>query len=671
MNLFLDKSRKYINRYAYDATATYKTYDFVWFEVSGVTYRYTYYGEMPVTGVAPDTADSGWVRHGALTETPMRGLQGIRGLKGDEPSDARLNALISNLVLEPSDARLNALITALVASLDLQDATQVEALVAEYLTNNDYTTTTDVQQEINEAYLNVLSDLGVLQVERSLDGRDYHPTLNTYRFVRVRLNNPDAQWHVIEVGQGSGGNAVPIASVDINAHILTLPQNWEDYNMMGFTMAYAGYEIAYTIDINHLKTATTGDYLGISTGAPFHSLFEWDSAARTLTGLTNTIFSNAYLYTGTGDSSGGGGTGGDLTEAEVNALIDAKIPLFVEPANVAHTNNEITLTIAGVTTYRVGMQVVFRVTGTATPANVRLQINALDFRQLLKFDYAEFMTSELRQGIQIIATYDGSNFVSNFKEEPHFHYVENRNVGVLNNVYTITDNDIVGFGVSPRSMIGFEAKATNTGDVTLSINGSAALPVRLSNGAEIPTGELQDGQFILLVFGGGWNAINLHPTRSLRGQLVATCNIPVGTHNEDTIFPWVVESGVSFVTADTMPANLIGSNAETPNGSLEVPLTRGDRLSQLGWYLEILDGATVIYERFYQFNDYVRSIERAITATDGFMISLTYWEPFPPDMPEPLFVVAVKHIISAGGTSDDITVPAGKDYNIRLYISEN
>ena len=51
MNLFLDKSRKYINRYAYDSTATYKTYDFVWFEVSGVTYRYTYYGENPVTGV--------------------------------------------------------------------------------------------------------------------------------------------------------------------------------------------------------------------------------------------------------------------------------------------------------------------------------------------------------------------------------------------------------------------------------------------------------------------------------------------------------------------------------------------------------------------------------------------------------------------------------------------
>ena len=85
--------------------------------------------------------------------------------------------------------------------------------------------------------------------------------------------------------------------------------------------------------------------------------------------------------------------------------------------------------------------------------------------------------------------------------------------------------------------------------------------------------------------------------------------------------------------------------------------------------MKFLDGATVIYERFYQFNDYVRSIERAITATDGFMISLTYWEPFPPDMPEPLFVVAVKHIVSAGGTSDDITVPAGKDYNIRfIYI---
>ena len=608
----------------------------------------------------PSGTDKLWVSDGTLNNiantAAFQAPQEYRGPVGPEPDDARLNTLIQGII----------------TSQDLQDAAQVQAAIAQYLTDNNYLTDAAITERINAAYLNVLRDLGAIQVQYSLDGIDYEDMLNTYQYVRIRLNNPDADWNIIEVGQDGGGNAVPIASVDINAHILTLPQNYAEYNMMGFTMSYSGFKIAYAIDINPLKTATTGDYLGVSPGAPFHSLFEWDSAARTLTGLAGqTTFEDAYLYTGTGDSSGMGGTGGGLTEAEANALIDAKIPIFVPDADVAHTNNEITLTISGITAYRVGMQVIFEVKGLATPANVRIQINGLNFKSLLKFDGSEFMISELRQGIQIIATYNGTHFVSNFKEEPHFHYVRPANVGVSNNAYTITDNDIVGFGVTPPSMIGFEAKEDNTGDVTLSVNGSNALPVRLSNGAEIPAGELQDDQFILVVYAGGWNAINLHPTRSLKGRLLATCNIPVGTHTEDTIFPWSVESGVTYVTADTLPANLVGSNVATPNGVLEVPLTRGDRLSQLGWYLEILDGSTVIYERFYQFNNYVRHIETAITATDGFRISLTYWEPFPPSMPEPLFVVAVKNIVSGGGTSEDITVPAGKDYNIRLYISEN
>ena len=240
-------------------------------------------------------------------------------------------------------------------------------------------------------------------------------------------------------------------------------------------------------------------------------------------------------------------------------------------------------------------------------------------------------------------------------------------MGVSNNAYSITDNDIVGFGVSPRSMIGFEAKETNTGDVTLSVNGSTALPVRLSNGAEIPTGELKDGQFILLVFSGGWNAINLHPTRSLKGALVATCPIPVGTHAEDTIFPWAVESGITYASTATLPANYVGTNSETPNGALLLSLTRGSRTSQLGWYVEITDGTTVVYERFFKFNEYTRSIERSITGTDGFEISLTYWEPFPVISVNPLFVAAVKNFLGV----NTLTVAAGKDYNIRLYISEN
>ena len=119
--------------------------------------------------------------------------------------------MIANQVLEPSDARLMTLIATLVAGLDFQTSTQVQAAIAEYLTDNEFTDTTRVEKLINEAYLNVLSDLGILQVERSFDGRDYHPTLNTYNFVRIRLNNPDAEWHIIEVGQG-GGVSVSISN---------------------------------------------------------------------------------------------------------------------------------------------------------------------------------------------------------------------------------------------------------------------------------------------------------------------------------------------------------------------------------------------------------------------------------------------------------------------------
>ena len=107
-------------------------------------------------------------------------------------------------VPEPGDARLNALIATLVASLDYQTSTEVQEAIAAYLTDNDFTNTASVQELINEAYLNVLRDLGAIQVEYSLDGLDYEEMLNIYQFIRIRLNNPDAEWNIIEVGQDSG-----------------------------------------------------------------------------------------------------------------------------------------------------------------------------------------------------------------------------------------------------------------------------------------------------------------------------------------------------------------------------------------------------------------------------------------------------------------------------------
>ena len=67
----------WVNRFAYDNTATYNQYDAVWYTVSGVDYWYIYRGTTPITGVIPTTTGRGWTREGTLTLTPIRGPQGI------------------------------------------------------------------------------------------------------------------------------------------------------------------------------------------------------------------------------------------------------------------------------------------------------------------------------------------------------------------------------------------------------------------------------------------------------------------------------------------------------------------------------------------------------------------------------------------------------------------
>ena len=67
------------SRDEYDPTATYYQFDVVWITVSGVDYAYGYLGKTAITGVSPTTTGRGWVRGPALSATPLRGLQGIRG----------------------------------------------------------------------------------------------------------------------------------------------------------------------------------------------------------------------------------------------------------------------------------------------------------------------------------------------------------------------------------------------------------------------------------------------------------------------------------------------------------------------------------------------------------------------------------------------------------------
>lgn len=205
----------------------------------------------------------------------------------------------------------------------------------------------------------------------------------------------------------------------------------------------------------------------------------------------------------------------------------------VADANNTQTGAAHVLTITGYTVYTFGDQMVFKIQNSVNPATHTLQVNSLDVKKLLKNDGEEFQQAELRQGVQITATYDGTNFVSDYKEEPQFHTVFPSSVTVVGDLYAITDNDIKGFGVTPSQMLFLQAKGDNTGPLQLSVNSSTLRPVVLSDGSPIPAGALQDGQPMLLIWDSGnnsWRITNLQPARGAKGTLIATYAVPTGNY---------------------------------------------------------------------------------------------------------------------------------------------
>ena len=109
---------------------------------------------------------------------------------------------------EPTDTRLNTLITTLLTAMDLTTADEVNALIQQYLVDNAYRTDASIRDIINEAYRNVLRDLGAIQVQYALNptsDTDWHDSLTFYDRHRIRLNNPDAEWNIIMGGSVSTG----------------------------------------------------------------------------------------------------------------------------------------------------------------------------------------------------------------------------------------------------------------------------------------------------------------------------------------------------------------------------------------------------------------------------------------------------------------------------------
>ena len=334
-------------------------------------------------------------------------------------------------------------------------------------------------------------------------------------------------------------------------------------------------------------------------------LAEYDANSAFLVSVTVSGTTTYYRRSGsawetvTSIIQGGKGQKGDTGDAD---------EYFVLPASVAQTNanKDVTLTITGVTAYAAGQEAIFHTkTGTNGTANCRLQINALGLKRLLKEDGTEFETNELEPDTQIRAIYDGTDFLSDFARRSQVHYLEIADVTRVGDAYSVTDTTIPGTGTATPIFVGLKSEADNVGNVTLSINGSTAYPVLLSNGNQIPAGAFPNGEVALLVFNTigavGWHATNIRPAENVVGQLIATATYAVGT------YPNTDGGGLTF------PAWVLDTNApstvtlESPGGNTNIRLNLGkskrftDR--HTGWIIQCKLDGTIFKEGTRGLND--------------------------------------------------------------------
>ena len=225
-----------------------------------------------------------------------------------------------------------------------------------------------------------------------------------------------------------------------------------------------------------------------------------------------------------------------IAQTQLRDKIDVVGYYFVEPTQVVQDSQSaaITLTIPvprGQTfEYKKGLQVVFI---TEEPNgnndNIRIQINSLGVVKLLTRNGVEFTIGQLDEGIILTATFDGTNFRTDYRPPPEFRFVMPMDVTLTGNAYSVTDTSLPPVATAPI-LLGIKAQATNTGHVTLSVNSSQDYPVFFSNGQQITAGALENGRTIFCTFttvgGLGFRAINLHASRSLKADWLRLWQYP-------------------------------------------------------------------------------------------------------------------------------------------------
>ena len=340
------------------------------------------------------------------------------------------------------------------------------------------------------------------------------------------------------------------------------------------------------------------------------------------------------------------------------------IPHYVDAADLEQTNSnkDITATITDVTAYSAGTTLIFEVEGTNDTANVRLRINSLAYKKLLKSDGTEFLAQELEINTEIIAFYNGTEFKSNVARRSQVHFLDATEVTRVGDAYSITDTTIQGTGIGSPIIVAFKAEVDNVGDVTLSLNNSLGYAVLLSDGSQIPAGALKEGYSILLVFGNvgtvGWRAVNIMPARSLKGKLMATLSIPAGDYTGDYGYwgGWTLESGVTEVTLADRPGT-----PPITDALVVFPNTRSST-SQLGWYFEVVNGTMILFDSFKNFGE-SEILQQFIQITSDMEWVVS--------TPPANSISGVSNITLSFKPTSIFNVDVLDDIKVNLYISEN
>ena len=143
-----------------------------------------------------------------------------RGPVGPEPSDTRLNTLISTAL------------TAAITAGNIQSAAEVLQAIANYLSTNGYIAQPRIQDLINATLTSIIATDGLIQVQYTTDQVDWETVRPTsYRYIRIRGSNPNAPWFEIDLGivsgGGGGGTNLPQATnTEIDAATETDPRSY-------------------------------------------------------------------------------------------------------------------------------------------------------------------------------------------------------------------------------------------------------------------------------------------------------------------------------------------------------------------------------------------------------------------------------------------------------------